>query len=145
MWWYFRNNPNARGFEGTLSEDTDAAVIFIMSSRASSPENTRALRNYTGAEYPFRWHFPEELYRNFAIAPELDPFRSAWGEAENPHGFFDVIGSIVESLAVVFTADGQQELFRMVVYRDLDYALGAVDFQVYVRNDALPAYNQIRY
>jgi hypothetical protein len=145
LWWYFRNNPNARTFSGTLPSDTDAAVILIMTSRSTQPQNAQVLSNYSGADYPFRWHFPEELYRNFAIAPELDPWRSAWQDEENPHGFFDVIKSIFESAAVAFTADGQQELFRMVVYRDLDAVIDSVEFQVFVRNDALPAFNQIRY
>ena len=145
MWWYFRDNPDARTFSGTLSEGNDAAVIFIMSSRTNQPDNARVLANYTGAEYPFRWHFPEELYRNFAIAPELDPARSAWRVEENPHGLLDVIRSVLESLAVLFTADGQQEAFRMVVYRDIDSTLGAVNFQVFVRDDVLQQYNQIRY
>jgi predicted membrane-bound mannosyltransferase len=145
LWWYFRNNPNARTFSGTLPSDTDAAVILIMTSRSTQPQNAQVLSNYSGADYPFRWHFPEELYRNFAIAPELEPWRSAWQDEENPHGFLDVVKSIFESAAVAFTADGQQELFRMVVYRDLDDVIDSVEFQVFVRNDALPAFNQIRY
>jgi uncharacterized protein (TIGR03663 family) len=145
LWWYFRGNDQARPFAGQLSPDTDAAMIFILSSRSDTPENARVLANYTGTDYAFRWHFPEELYRNFAIAPELEPYRSAWQVAENPHGPLDVIESVVKSSAVIFDADGQQELFRMVVYRDLDGELGYYQFQVYVRTDLLPEFNQIRY
>jgi predicted membrane-bound mannosyltransferase len=145
LYWYFRGNPDARAFTGTLSPDTDAAVIFLLSSRSSTPQNSQVLANYTGVDYAFRWHFPEELYRNFAIAPELEPYRSAWGDAENPHGPFDVIKSVIESSATIFDAHGQQELFRMVMYRDLDDVLGYYEFQVYVRTDLLPEFNQTRY
>ena len=145
LYWYFRDNPNASPFGGTLSEDTDAAVIFMLSSRAGSGTNAKILNNYTGVDYAFRWHFPENLYRNFAIAPELDPYRSAWKDAENPHGPFDVLKSVVESSASVFDAHGQQELFRMVVYRDIDDVLGYYEFKVFVRTDLLPESNQIRY
>jgi predicted membrane-bound mannosyltransferase len=145
LYWYFRSNPDAHPFAGTLSPDTDAAVIFLLTTRSSTPQNMQVLTNYTGVDYAFRWHFPEELYRNFAIAPELEPYRSAWGEAENPHGPLDVVESVIESSATIFDAHGQQELFRMVMYRDLNDVLGYYQFQVYVRTDLMPEFNQIRY
>ena len=145
LYWYFRDAPNARPLGGSLSADTNAAVIFLLSSRSGTPENARVLANYTGVDYAFRWHFPEELYRNFAIAPELEPYRSAWGNADNPHGPLDVVKSVFTSLGSMFDAHGQQELFRMVVYRDIDDVLGYYEFQVYVRTDLLPEFNQIRY
>lgn len=144
LYWYMREPSNARPFSGTIPDD-DAAVIFILSSRVNQPENARILANYTGMDYAFRWHFPEDLYRDFAIAPELEPSRSAWGNAENPHGPIDVVKSIFESMATIFDADGQQELFRMVVYRDLNSVLGYYEFKMYVRTDLLPEFNEIRY
>ena len=144
LYWYFRDPANARPFTGTL-QNSDAAVIFILSSRVNQSENAQILANYSGVDYAFRWHFPEELYRNFAIAPELEPWRSAWGDASNPHGPIDIVRSIVESSATIFEAEGQQELFRMVVYRDLNDVLGYYEFKMYVRNDLLPAFNEIRY
>ncbi len=144
LYWYFRDPANARPFTGTL-QNSDASVIFILSSRVNQPENAQILTNYTGVDYAFRWHFPEELYRNFAIAPELEPWRSAWGDAANPHGPMDVLKSMIESSATIFEANGQQELFRMVVYRDLNDQLGYYEFKMYVRNDLLPEFNEIRY
>ena len=77
LYWYFRDNPNASPFGGTLNANTNAAVIFILANRSGTPQNAAVLSKYTGVTYAFRWHFPEELYRNFAIAPELPPGRSA--------------------------------------------------------------------
>jgi uncharacterized protein (TIGR03663 family) len=145
LYWYFRDNPKATPFGGTLPSNTDAAVIFILSSRSGTPQNQQVLANYTGTSYAFRWHFPEELYRNFAIAPELRPGRSAWANASDPHGPLEVLKSVVESSASIFDAHGQPGLFRMVVYRDIDDVLGYYEFQVYVRTDLLPEFNQIRY
>lgn len=145
-WWYLRHNEQANSFGGTtLPEDTDAAVIFIVSSSGNSQENAAVLANYTGVEHPFRWHFPEETYRFFALAPELRPGRSAWLSADQPHGPFDILKSMAESTAVLFSADGQQEMFRMIVYRDLNDELGYFSYQIYVRNDLLPLWAEIRY
>ena len=60
LYWYFRSNPDARAFAGTLSPDTDAAVIFMLTTRSSTPQNSQVLANYTGVDYAFRWHFPGE-------------------------------------------------------------------------------------
>ena len=103
------------------------------------------LSNYTGVEHPFRWHFPEEQYRFFAIAPEISPGRSAWMRITDPHGPLDIIKSVIQSSASLFNAHGQQEAFRLVVYRDLDDDLGYFTYQIYVRNDLLPMFNEIRY
>ena len=65
--------------------------------------------------------------------------------ADSPHGPLDVLRSVVQSSASIFEAHGQQELFRMVMYRDIDDVLGYYEFQVYVRTDLLPEFNQIRY
>ena len=146
LWWYFRNEPDAHSFGGTvLSSDTNAAVIFILTSSANSPENAAVLSNYTGVEHPFRWHFPEEQYRFWAIAPELNPGRSAWMSASDPHGPLDIIRSAAESTAVLFSAQGQAEAFRLVTYRDLNDNLGYFSFTLLVRNDLLPEWGQIRY
>jgi predicted membrane-bound mannosyltransferase len=145
-WWYLRNNPEAQSFAGpTIPQDTNAAVIFIYASSGDSPENAAVLANYTGVEHPFRWHFPEETYRFFALAPELNPGRSAWLDADQPHGPFAILKSMAESTAVLFTAEGQQEMFRMVVYRDLNDTLGYFSYKIYVRNDLLPLFAEIRY
>jgi predicted membrane-bound mannosyltransferase len=145
LWWYFRDNPQASSFSGSLSGTEDAAIIFIKTSRGDSPQNRQVLDNYTGVDYAFRWHFPEDMYRDFAIAPEIRVGRSAWQYEEQPHGPIDILESIVESSGAVFDARGQQELFRLVMYRDMNNVLGYYPFQVYVRTDLLPEFNQIRY
>jgi predicted membrane-bound mannosyltransferase len=145
LWWYFRDNPEARTFSGTLSANEDAAIVFILSSRADSGQNRQVLNNYSGVDYAFRWHFPEDVYRNFAIAPEIPVGRSAWKNADQPNGPLDIVESVVESSGALFDARGQQELFRLVMYRDLNNVLGYYSFKVYVRTDLLPEFNQIRY
>jgi hypothetical protein len=145
LWWYFRDNPEAHTFSGTLSENEDAAIIFILSSRADTGQNRQVLNNYTGVDYAFRWHFPEDVYRDFAIAPEISVGRSAWKNADQPHGPLDIVESVVESSGALFDARGQQELFRLVMYRDLNNVLGYYSFKVYVRTDLLPEFNHIRY
>ena len=92
-----------------------------------------------------RWHFPESTYRRFAIAPELDPGQSAWTDENDAHGPIAVVGSIVDSLGNLTTAEGQQNMYRLVVYRDLPVPISGYDYTMYVRNDLLPLLNTIRY
>ncbi|HRA48960.1 MAG TPA: hypothetical protein PK819_12900, partial [Thermomicrobiales bacterium] len=146
LWWYFRDNPLAISTGTTvLPQDTNAAVLFLPISTGNSPENAEVLANYTGVEHPFRWHFPEEIYRFFALAPELPMGRSAWISVDQPHGPLDVIRSVIDSSASVFSAQGQTDAFRIVVYRDLNDLVGYYPFQLYIRNDLLPEFGQIRY
>jgi len=93
-----------------------------------------------------RWWFPEDpVYRDFAIAPEIAPGRSAWRSAAQPHGVVDVVASIGESLSHLLTAEGQQRLYRLVMYRDLPVRIDSYDYTLYLRNDLVPLYNQVRY
>lgn len=146
MNWYLRDLDNAQAFGSSVVPDgRDAAVILLGSEASGLSENRATLANYTAIEYPLRWWFPEELYRQFAIAPELPPDKSAWSLPDNPHGPLDVIGSALDSSAMIFTAEGQQELFRLLVYRDLEDNLGQTSFKLYVRKDLVPLFNEIRY
>jgi len=92
-----------------------------------------------------RWWFPEEMYRNFAIAPELDPSRSAWRVESNPHGWFDVVASIVESIAGHDNPVAQQELYRLLMYRELSSPIGQYRMKLLIRNDLMPMFNSIRF
>ena len=40
---------------------------------------------------------------------------------------------------------GQQRLFRLLMFRELPGGLNAYRFRIYVRNDLVPFYNDIRY
>ena len=44
-----------------------------------------------------------------------------------------------------FVVAGQQRLYRLVMYRDLPVRIDGYDYTLYIRNDLLPLYNQIRY
>ena len=39
----------------------------------------------------------------------------------------------------------KQRLYRLVMYRDLPVRIDGYDYTLYIRNDLLPLYNQIRY
>jgi hypothetical protein len=120
-----------------------ADVLLVANDNIDNVESQMA--GYTAQGYVLRWHFPENTYRNFAIAPELAPGRSAWSDAEEPHGPGDVVGSIVDSMGTQFTPEGQQRVYRLVLYRDLPVPIRGYEFTVYVRNDLLPLLNMIRY
>ena len=107
--------------------------------------DARYLTGYTEQNYVLRWWFPEELYRDLAIAPELPPDRSAWGTTSQPHGPVAVVKSIWHSVTSLFKPKGQQHLYRLIMYRDLEQPLGHTDFKIYIRNDLLQQFNEIRY
>lgn len=139
--WYLRDYPNKRFVGGSLATSADDAPVVLLANDSSSA----GLEGYTAQEYVLRWWFPEELYRDFAIAPELPPGRSAWASDDDPHGPGAIIGSILDSSSAQLTADGQMRMFRLLTYRDLDRRLGQYRFTMYVRNDLVPMLNQVRY
>lgn len=143
--WYFRDFPNLRTFNGSLSEPPeDADVVIVANGHLGSTQNQ--LTAFTAQEYVLRWHEPEYyIYRNFAIAPELDPGKSAWKDADDPHGPLDIVRSVQDSLATQTNPDGQQRLYRIVMYREIPAETMHFNFTVFVRNDHLPMLNEIRY
>ncbi|HET7092300.1 MAG TPA: TIGR03663 family protein, partial [Thermomicrobiales bacterium] len=104
-----------------------------------------AMQGYTAQPYVLRWWFPEEVYRNFAIAPELRPGRSAWASVDQPHGVGDILGSVWTSVRNLFTPQGQAQVYRLLMYRDLPDRIDSYGFTLYIRNDLLPLYNSLRY
>ncbi|MEZ4623248.1 MAG: TIGR03663 family protein [Thermomicrobiales bacterium] len=153
MWWYLRDFPNSRVMstpQDASAIPDDAAVLIVNYNRneAGREQQDAIFAGYTRYDYVLRWAFPEnDTYRQFAIAPELDPSRSAWGSAENPHGPLDVLQSILDSIDYQLTPEGQQDLYRLIMYRDLTTPITswATSFSVYIRNDLIPVYNSLKY
>ncbi|MDF2758733.1 MAG: glycosyl transferase family protein, partial [Thermomicrobiales bacterium] len=145
MQWYLRDFPNRHLYGGTLAgPPDDVPVVLVGDKNRSSVEPY--LEGYTAQEYVLRWWFPEDpVYRDFAIAPEIGPGRSAWRSSDQPHGLRDIVASIGESLSHLLTAEGQQRLYRLVMYRDLPVGISSYNYTLYIRNDLIPLYNQIRY
>lgn len=143
--WYLRDFTNRELRSGPLAgPPDDVPVIIIDNGGRGSMEPY--LGEYTAQEYVLRWWFPEyPIYRNFAIAPELSPNQSAWQVESNPHGPSAIVDSILSSLATQLTPEGQQRVYRLLMYRDLPERIDSFRYTVYVRNDLLPLLNTIRY
>lgn len=144
MQWYLRDFPKKRYFGDRISAPPENAPVLLVSNDHES-NVSRYMAGYIAQEYVLRWNFPEELYRNFAIAPEINVGRSAWKSADDPHGIVAIAKSVWASLHTLVEPKGQQQLYRLVVYPDIEQKLGSYNFKIYVRNDLLPLYNQIRY
>jgi hypothetical protein len=144
MQWYLRDFPNRHLYGGTIAGPPDDVPI-VLAARDNRSAVEPYLEGYTAQEYVLRWWFPERIYRDFAIAPEISPSQSAWGSADNPSGPGAIAASVAESLFHLGTMEGQQGLYRLVMYRDLPVRIDAYDYTLYIRNDLLPLYNQIRY
>lgn len=151
--WYLRNYTrksffacSGGGCTLTGPPDENVAIVLVGNENLSAqPQLAGYLSDYVGQPYAMRWHFPEEVYRNFAIAPELGPGWSAWQYQNQPRGFRDVVASVFSSLTATATPQGQARLFRILAYRDLGAPLGSYDFTVFVRKDLVPQFNTIRY
>jgi hypothetical protein len=147
--WYFREMPNVT-FVATLPEHPEAMAPVIIGSLSdwsqgacSAPEY---IPGYTTQQLVFRWHEPESaVYRNFAIAPELDPFRSAWNSKDRPHDANAIFRSVIDSLMFGLTPEGQRRLFDLLFYRDTGAKLNTFYVNVYFLNDVLSVYNDVRY
>ncbi len=144
--WYLRDFPN-RQLNSTVPPDPatgpDVIIAHPWDAGCGVPFE---IPGYTTQVYVLRWHEPEQqVYREFAIAPEIPVGRSAWQTVDQPHGPVAIAKSIGSSLRQATTPEGQQRLVRMVMYREMPTGLTSYQFMVYVRNDLVPAYNEVRY
>lgn len=145
--WYLRDYSGRRYFGDNLSEAPDAPIVLISNENLSA-ENRQMLEGYTATEYAMRWWFPEdETYRRFAIAPELNKVerQNYQTDEEGPYGLTDVAESVWRSLWALREPEQQARMFRLVAYREVWAPIGSYNFQVYVRNDLLQTWNDIRY
>lgn len=144
MQWYLRNFPNRRLYSrGAASTLQNAPIVLVAGDNRAAVEPS--LQGYTAQTYVLRWWFPESLYRDFAIAPEIQASQSALRLPENPKDLPAILRSIATSVSALGTVEGQQHLYRLVMYRDLPVPIGAYTYTMYIRNDLLPLYNEIRY
>lgn len=144
MQWYLRDFTGKRFYGDQLSGPPGDAAIVL--TGAGHQANDKYLTGYTEQNYVLRWWFPEELYRGLAIAPEIGPRSdSAWSDPSQDHGPVAVVKSIFHSIGDLFKPGGQQHLYRLIMYRDLEQPLGHTDFKLYVRTDLLQQFNNIRY
>lgn len=144
--WYLRDFSNRRVVSAsTLPTGADQLPV-LLSGPMGDCSLPQQIPGYTMQSYVLRWHEPEQqVYREFAIAPEIPVGRSAWHAADDPHDIGAIIGSIWSSLMSITTVQGQQHLFRMMMFREMPAGLITYEFRIYVRNDLLPDFNRIRY
>jgi len=149
--WYFRDNPGARRLSRSEIDNPTAlppVVIGVPGAWDSSRDcyMPDEIDGYSSQTYVLRWHEPEgAIYRRFAIAPELTPGSSAWGLESNPHGAIAIAESIWSSIMTQGTPEGEQRLFRLLFFRELPEGLNGYRYKIYIRNDLLPHYNDVRY
>jgi hypothetical protein len=95
-----------------------------------------------------RWWFPEdETYRRFAIAPELNKTerQNYQTDEQGPFSALDVAESVWRSVWGMHEPQQQAKMFRLLAYRELWAPIGSYNFRVYVRNDLVQTWNDIRY
>ncbi|HYJ12465.1 MAG TPA: flippase activity-associated protein Agl23 [Thermomicrobiales bacterium] len=146
--WYFRDNPGARQISQP-EIDSPATLPPIVIANNDSGRGCTApteIPGYTAQPLVLRWHEPEyAVYRMFAIAPELSPSSSAWQVETNPHGIWAITQSIWDSVMTQTTPEGNQRLFRLLFFRENPEGLNPYRFTLFIRDDMLPYYNDIRY
>lgn len=141
--WYFRDFPNARFVQSLPPNEQPDIIMLHPGTSCAIPGD---VPGYTAQNLVLRWHEPEqEVYRRFAIAPEIPVGRSAWSSAEQAHGPLAILGSIGDSVNSATTPEGQRRLFRLVFYREMPAPLTTFEFRILVRNDLLPYYIDARY
>ena len=144
LYWYMRNFSGGY-FQTELDASPDVPIVILPSPNREQID-TMTSAGYTQQNYVLRWHEPEDaVYRQFAIAPELPPGRSAWGVEANPHGLTAILGSIRDSILTQTTTEGQQRLWRLIFYREMPTHTIDFDYAIFIRNDLLPVYDQIHY
>lgn len=144
--WYFKDMDNAH--LGSWNPANQPDVFIVNPAKAGQCGFPTSIPGYTQQDYVMLWHENEDAsYRRFAIAPELAPGRSAWLTAGQPHDIPAILKSIYDSVQYAGTTEGQIKLFRQVMFRDQTAPLnwGGYPMTVYIKNDILPAYNEVRY
>jgi predicted membrane-bound mannosyltransferase len=146
--WYFKDFPNYRYMTSVDPNDPNLPmfIIGVPSTLNECGQLPDEIPGYTSQTYVFRWHEPEaQVYRNFAIAPEIPMGRSAWTSPEQDTGLLAVVESIWSSITSTGNPDEQQKLWRLLMYRELPGRMSEFRFKVYVNDDVLPYYNDVRY
>ena len=144
LYWYLRDFSGAH-YGSSVTQGANTSIIILNSSQAQS-ERPMLSGTYTEQQYVLRWHEPEySIYRNFAIAPELEPSQSAWGDASNPHNLSAILRSIGSSVMTQTTPEGQQRLWRLIFFREMPAPTMNFTYSIFIRNDLLPTYNAIHY
>ncbi|HEU0165691.1 MAG TPA: hypothetical protein VFQ54_11660, partial [Thermomicrobiales bacterium] len=145
--WYMRNMPNRSIIsDSTSSVQDNVPVIIGVPNGGAGCGLPDEIPGYTSQTLTLRWHEPEyQIYRNFAIAPELTPGSSAWQSETQPHGLTDIASSIWSSLLTMTDPAGQQRDFELLMYRQMPAGENGYMFKVYIKNDMLPYYNDVRY
>jgi len=146
--WNLRDLPNRRLQATVAATDQNPPPVVIGVPKAWDKDCSMPpeIEGYTIQQYTFRWHEPEaEIYRRFAIAPELAPGLSAWGSERSPHGPGAIIDSVWNSTAQLADPAGQQRLFRLLMFREMPAGVTRYRVNVYIRNDTLAYYNAVRY
>ncbi len=144
--WYLRDFKNKRFYVNGPTADPGPDVPIVLIGAGNRGRAEPFLTDYEPVEYVLRWWFPEEdMYRPFAIAPEIKPGRSAWLREDQPHGLGDILASIWQSIAAQRDPAEQARLWRYFMYREPYAPLGSFNFILYVRKDVLSSYNALRY
>lgn len=146
--WYLKNLPNHSFISKStpLDQTLPPVVIGVPTAWDANCSMPEEIDGYTSQTYVLRWHEPEsQIYRNFAIAPELSPGSSAWRTQDQPHGIVDIASSVWSSMLTLTDPEGQQRAYRLLMYREMPGGENGYRFKVYIRNDMLPYYNDVRY
>ena len=145
--WYMRNMDNRSivSSEDAAVSSGAIAIIGVPNGGGSCTLPTE-IEGYTAQTYVLRWHEPEQsIYREFAIAPEIPVGRSAWHSATQDHDLVAIIKSVWSGITSITTEEGQQRAFRLLMYREMPGGENGYYFTVFIRNDMLPYYNDVRY
>ncbi|MCO5217230.1 MAG: TIGR03663 family protein [Thermomicrobiales bacterium] len=143
--WYLKRDtfPNARFTSYASAGNPDVILVANDSQGCGWPDS---IPGYTKQVYNLRVHEREtSVYRRFAIAPEVPVGWSAWVSVEDPHGLGAIVGSVGDSVMFLTTQEGQQKIFRLVMFRDQVETQQTYTMYVWIRDDLMPAYNEIRY
>lgn len=138
--WYLRNYPNAKHFGTTLSGPPEDDVDIVLLYSDNIANNEAHLKDFVAIRMPMRWWFPEDQMYKFTKFPEQKTMFDRIGER-----FDETIcprNSLIDRLTCEpFSPKSINPLWKYMLYRDLDYGLGSVDFVVYVRPEFASAFS----
>jgi predicted membrane-bound mannosyltransferase len=125
--WYLRNFPNASRTGPQLSSPPDddvMAVVILQENLDNYPDNLDKLQGFQLQRFPLRWWFPESKV-----------YRLSEGWQERSIEQVSLLGSVLREP----TADQTIiRLWRFLIHRNPQAALGSTDFVLAVRPEIAP-------
>ena len=153
MEWYLREYDKTFIGDGEATPGEDVPVLLLEWAQHNNKPNLTD--KYVGIQYPMRWWFPEEWYKEEFIPNRFlkgadgsvitDPESKRQDKRKESPLLEQAGGALNTIRATVTEPQLQATLWKYLIFRETPKPLGSQDMILYVRKDVAPLWNRIQY